>query len=273
MSKKGSTLETVRMADVKREDVRWLWKGRIPFAKVTMLDGDPGLGKSTIGMAITTHVTTGFGLPGEKPTEPLCVLLLLAEDGLADTVRPRLDKLGANLKLVIASTGNIVLDEAGCESLQAVLESQDDPRFGLVIIDPLFGFTGKADMIKSGDMRPVMNRLVKVAAKTGVAILCIRHLSKDQQKSVLYRGGGSIDISAVARSVLIVGADPDDRSRRALFQIKNNLSPEAEAIAYTFDNGVFAWTGETLLTVSQTFAPQKPKDKGGSSFGKDFDRS
>jgi len=248
-------LGAVSMADVKPESVKWLWHPRIPLGKLTLIDGDPGLGKSFITAAISSAVSTGRALPGEQSANPARVLLMSAEDGLADTVRPRLDALGADCSMITALSKRVTLDHAGCVEVHNLLEVEK-PK--VVIIDPLFAYTGaKVDIHKANETRDVMTRLSRLAEHHECAILCVRHLTKSGRDKSIYRGIGSIDLTAACRSVLLVGADVNDRSRRAIVQIKNNLAPLADPIGYSLDEGRFTWTGVSDLTADQILASEE----------------
>jgi hypothetical protein len=231
---------------------------RIPLGKVTLIDGDPGLGKSFVTLALATAVSLGRGIPGQAPESPANVLLLSAEDGLADTVRPRLDAMGANCTQILSLNKRVILDAAGCAALDEILTTEK-PR--LVVIDPLFAYTGaKVDINRANETRDIMARLASLAEKHGCAIVCVRHLTKGGRDKSIYRGIGSIDLTAACRSVLLVGADANDKTRRAIVQIKNNLAEMAEPIGYSLIDGQFAWTGVSDLTADQILANEQSAD-------------
>jgi hypothetical protein len=241
-AKLGVTL----MSDVKPETTTWLWDGRIPNGKVTVIEGDPGVGKSFVTCAIAASVSVGEGLPGNPSADPANVVMMNAEDGVADTIHSRLQSVGAELSRVITIQKHLSLDKAGCRDLHVVLE-QYKPR--LLVIDPLFADTPSGTNIyKDDQIRAVMDLLAKLAAHHRCAIVLVRHLNKSAKDRSIYRGGGSIAITAAARSVLLVGLDAADKHRRAVTQIKNNLGPMAKSIGYTINDGVFSWTGESDLT-------------------------
>src|SRR5262249_42289775 len=209
-------LGVTKMSTVKREEISWLWKGRIALGKVTLLEGDPGLGKSHIALALATHVSLGHGLPGEQKTDPLNVLIMSAEDGLGDTIGPRLDSMGADSEKILAISKPVVFDTAGCAAIDNLI-GRRNPR--LIVIDPLFSYTdAKVDIHRGNESRDVMTRISALAEKHKCAIVCIRHLTKGGRDKSIYRGVGSIDFTAAVRSVLLVGADATDRNRRAVVQ-------------------------------------------------------
>jgi hypothetical protein len=198
----------VRMADVDPEPVEWLWEPYIPKGKLTSIEGDPGVGKSSLTMALAAQISRGEKLPGVKQiTEPASVLLLTAEDGPADTIRPRLDAAGADVDKVHAITTPLSFDKAGAATLKREIERV---KPALVIIDPIVAYLpDRTDMNSASAVRPVLARLAKVAEETGVAIAFVHHLAKAAQNKVIYRGLGSIDFTAACRSVLMVGFDPN----------------------------------------------------------------
>jgi 5S rRNA maturation endonuclease (ribonuclease M5) len=242
------------MAGVKAEKVDWLWKPYIPKGKVTLVEGDPGIGKSTATLGIATGVTLGRGIPGQEPTKPSNVVIASAEDGLGDTIRPRLDAMGADVSRIFAIDGALTLDEHGFILLESYLEKI---RPVLLIIDPLVAYLGAGvDIHRANETRAVMSRLARLAERFGVAIIAIRHLTKGSMSKAIYRGLGSIDFTAACRSVLLAGCDIENPQNRALVHIKSNLAPAGPAIGYELRDGGFYWTGESTLTAVQLLAAE-----------------
>jgi hypothetical protein len=261
------------MADVAAELVRWLWPPYIPYAKLTLLEGDPGLGKSWITCALAAAVTQGHGLPGTETFEPRNVLMLSAEDGLGDTLRPRLDAVGADVTRVVALDEPLTFDAPGLLRLEDAIHYYSP---ALVIIDPLFAFTGsKVDIHRANECRAISAPLGAVAERCGCAIVAVRHLGKSRGGgNALNAGIGSIDFAAAARSVLLVGQDPDDHSKRAFVQIKNNLAPIGESIGYVLEGGRFHWTGASTLTAGRILSfPSNEEARGARSEAVEFLRS
>lgn len=249
-NQQSAALQIVRMVDIEAEEVNWLWHPFIALGKLTILEGDPGLGKSWLTCALAAAVSRGRGLPGTDSFEPANVLMLSAEDGLGDTLRPRLDAVGADVSRVFALAEPLTFDTPGLIRLEAaIIEYQ--PK--LVIIDPLFAFTGgKVDIHRANECRAISAPLAAIAERQGCAMLAVRHLGKSRGGGhALNAGIGSIDFAAAARSVLLVGRDPDDESKRAIVQTKNNLAPHGEAIGYKLEDGRFWWTGESTLTAGR----------------------
>ncbi len=244
------------LAAVKPEAVSWLWQGRIPLGKLTVLDGDPGLGKSTLLLDIAARVTRGDSMPDGSPGVTGDVAIATAEDGLADTVRPRFDAAGGDAQRVITLEG-VVGDEAEVRPLSL---PDDVPvmctRFAelrelrLVIVDPLMAYLGSYINTRiDHDVRRSLAPLAQLAETTGAAIVLVRHLNKASGSSALYRGGGSIGIIGAARAGLLLARDPEDDTRRVLAVTKMNLAPEPPSLGFTIDGtaGVprIQWLGQT----------------------------
>lgn len=265
----------IRLADVKSERVHWLWPRRIPRGKLTVLDGDPGLGKSCLSLDIAARASSGRAMPdGSLPDfEGGCgVVLLSAEDGLGDTIRPRLEAAGAELSRIVALTA--IRDAQGerlptVEDIPAIEEAIRTVDAGLVVIDPfvayLDGETTNAN--RDQDVRRALAPLAELAERTGVALVVIRHLNKAVGNNPLYRGGASIGIIAAARSGLLVAKDPSDPNGplRILASTKSNLAAPPVALAYFLeplpDGSVrVVWSGTSEHTASTLLAV--PTDEG-----------
>jgi hypothetical protein len=196
------------------------------------------------------------------------VLLLTAEDGIADTVRPRLEDMGADLQRVTVLTA--VRDKEGSEHhlcLVTDLASLDmalsGGGYGLVIIDPINAYLGIAlDTHRDAALRSVLTPLGLLAERWGVAIVCIRHLTKSGRDRAIYRGQGNIAYTAAARVVHLVGVNPDDPQERVLVCIKNNLILEPPALAFELTEGRFLWRGETSVTAAALLRPESDDGEG-----------
>jgi RecA-family ATPase len=265
------TLIVGSMDHVQPEEVRWLWPGRIPLGKLTMLDGDPGLGKSLVTLDLASRVSTGAPMPGTtERSKPAPVVILTAEDGLGDTVRPRLDGLRANVSMIHAVIG-VKLESGGeqgvtfpvdLEALQAtVLKLQAK----LVIIDPFMAFISDGVNTRiDHDVRRLLAPLARLAEATRAAVVVIRHLNKASMGSALYRGGGSIAFIGAARAGLLIARDPEDEQRRVLATTKMNLAPEPPSLAFTIENASGApcirWLGETYHKANDLVSASADED-------------
>jgi 5S rRNA maturation endonuclease (ribonuclease M5) len=243
----------VCMADVQPEEVEWLLYPYIPLGKLTIIEGDPDEGKSFLTLAIAAAISNGYGLPFGEIKETGNVLLLSAEDGRADTIRPRLDLLGADVSKIFAVAVPLTLDEAGFEQLERTIEKR---QIKMVLFDPLFAYVGgKTDINQDNKVRAITTRLSEIAEENNCAIGALRHLSKAQQRNAKSAGSSSIAWTAAARSVLLVGHDPDDESSRGFVHTKHNLSAKGASQGYRIEavNGKpkFRWTGESSLTAEK----------------------
>lgn len=232
--------EIRRMSEVPLQKVEWLWKPYIPFGKISIIQGDPGEGKTTLALQLAAACSTGAALPGAEQREPFDVIYQTAEDGLGDTVKPRLVEAGADENRIL----NIVEDSKALSMLDDRIEKaivQTGAK--LLILDPMQGYLGdKTDMNRANEIRTVMKNLAAVAERTGCAIVLVGHLNKASGMSSAYRGLGSIDFRAAARSVLLVGRLKKEPSVRVIVHDKSSLAPEGKSLAFNLGNDAgFYW--------------------------------
>ncbi len=253
------------LADVQPESVRWLWPGRVGLGKLTLLAGDPGLGKSFITLDMAARVSTGMPWPDARaePNPAGGVVLLSAEDDPADTIRPRLDAAGADvsrIRLLQAvrhsdpETG-VELEKSFCltRDLQALeLAVQQTPTCRLVVIDPITAYVGKTDSHVNAEVRGLLAPLVELARRCGVAIVAVTHLNKASTMPAVYLAMGSLAFVAAARSVWAVTKDKDNATERRLFlPVKNNLGNDRTGLAYRLEqtgneSAYVAWEPEPI---------------------------
>lgn len=264
MSATGSPAHLIYLSEVETERLQWLSRGRVAAGKITLVDGDPGLGKSTLLADWSARVSRGEALPDGVAGPPRGVVLLSAEDGLADTIRPRLEAAGADLDRIAAlltvpdgdgppaGLGRLPSIPADLPYLEQAITDIDA---ALVIVDPLMAYLGtETNAHRDQDIRRALAPLAQLAERTGVAVVLVRHLNKAQSANALYRGGGSIGIVGAARCGLLVAADPDDSERRILAPIKSNLARPPAALAFQLapvagtDVARVEWLGETRHT-------------------------
>jgi hypothetical protein len=261
----------ILLADVQPEDVQWLWQGRIPLGKICLLDGDPGLGKSTVTLDLAARVSTGMEMPDRTPGVAGGVVLLSAEDGLADTVRPRLLVHGADLTKILAlqqvGAGDNQRLVALPEDLPSLREAIDRVGAKLVVIDPLMAFLGaKVNSHHDQDVRRALAAMAALAQDTGAATVIVRHLNKNAGGNPLYRGGGSIGIIGAARAGLLVARHPQIESQRVLALTKSNLAREAASLEFILDDigGTprVRWLGDSELTAADLLAQDQSSGGG-----------
>ncbi|MFI3170244.1 MAG: AAA family ATPase [Faecalibacterium sp.] len=238
-----NNLKLINMSDVEIEEIDWIWHPYIPYGKVTIIQGDPGEGKTTFILALIALLTTGEPLPEEEVhTAPINVIYQTAEDGLGDTIKPRLVAAQADCERVLVIDENEIELTLSDERLEAAI-TQTGAK--LIVLDPMQAYLGsEVDMHRANEIRPIMKRLALLAERTGCAVVLVGHMNKAQGGKAAYRGLGSIDFRAAARSVLIVGRSKDDPTMRIVAHDKSSLAPVGQSIAFALDpdNG-FLWKG------------------------------
>ena len=273
-----ASLVVTTMQSVQPEEVNWLWVGRIPVGKLTVIGGDPGLGKSYMTLDIAATVSLGRRWPdgGEAPIGN--VLLISAEDGLADTIRPRLDLLEADVSKIHAIGTTLKQDGQDVSlSLADHIKQLEMAIIAyeavLLILDPILAFTGKkADTYKSSDVRAVLAPLAAMAERTKCAILSVLHLNKrSSEGNSIYRLTASLDFTAAARSVFVVGKHPDNPEHRVLAPVKSNLSAPPSALAFHFtEDGHFTWDGTVDVDANAILSVPSAEDRTIREEAKDF---
>ena len=250
-------LKIITLRDIEAERVSWLWEPYIPLGKITIIQGDPGDGKTTLALAIASAITRGEEVGGGAAVAPGSVIFQTAEDGLADTVKPRLEAMGADCGRVH------VIDESEAplsladDRIERAINEKDAKLF---VLDPLQAYLGGADMHSVNGVRPLMKSLADVAGRTACAMVVIGHLNKKGGKAA-YRGLGSIDIYAAARSVLMVGRIPLDKDMRAVVHGKSNLAAPGASLAFGLDdNGGFTWLGDYDVTLDEILNSKPSRD-------------
>ncbi|MGI8642288.1 MAG: AAA family ATPase [Pyrinomonadaceae bacterium] len=259
-----SNLRLVKMSDVEAEEIFWLWFPFMAIGKLTLVSGEEGLGKSWLSCALASAVSTGSGFPANfEKQDAGNVLMLSAEDGLADTIKPRLEAVGANCERVFVIDEPLSFDEKGLLKLESYI-AEAKPK--LVTVDPLFAYTpSKTDINSANQSRSISARLAEIATKWSCSIMLVRHIGKAKGFGDARAAGlGSIDWRAAVRSELLVGRNPDNEKERAIVQTKNNLAEFGEAVGFTIENSSdgakFLWTGKSNLTASMILANVKDDD-------------
>ena len=259
-------LKLINMELVKVEQIEWLLYPFIPFGKVTIIQGDPGEGKTTMVLQIIAKLTRGEPillnkksqneaqqdseenlkqevLSQDKPIQPVNVIYQTAEDGLGDTIKPRLLAAGADCsRVLVIDDREQPLTMLDVRLEEAIMQT----KARMVVLDPIQGFLGTdVDMHRANEIRPLMKRMAVLAEKYHCAIILIGHMNKNSNGKSSYRGLGSIDFQAAARSVLIVGRLKDEPETRVMCHVKSSLAPEGKSVAFRLDKETgFQWIGE-----------------------------
>ena len=266
---KPETVKIIRMSDVELTPVEWLWKPYLPFGKLSVLQGNPGEGKTYFAMHLAAACTNGKLLPNMERMEPFNVIYQTAEDGLGDTVKPRLIEAGADLnRVLVIDDSDVQLTLSDEQIEKAIVEN----NARLVIIDPIQAYLGSdVDMNRANEVRPIFMRLGQVAQRTGCAILLIGHLNKAAGMQSLQRGLGSIDIAAAVRSVMFIGKLKHDPTMRILTHEKSSLAPPGVSLAFSLgDEGGFRWFGEYDITADEMLSGIEPQRETKTQQAKDL---
>lgn len=262
VEKQNVELKLIHMEDVVSKEVEWLWYPYIPYGKITIIEGDPGEGKTTLVLKLAAALSRGLPLPcdDDKEYESIHIIYQTAEDGIEDTIKPRLEKAGADCSMIR------VIDETDKELSmtddrleQAII----DTGARLIILDPIQAYIGATvDMHRANEIRPVLKHLGIIAEKHNCAIILIGHMNKASGSKSTYRGLGSIDIQATARSVLLVARLRDKPNIRIMAHDKSSLAPAGDAIGFemTEDNGMVC-IGPYDITIDELLSGNEGRGK------------
>ena len=251
-------LNLIKMSEIQSEEIEWLWYPFIPYGKLTIIQGDPGDGKTTLALNIAAKLSRGESLDEEmKVSEPINVIYQTAEDGLADTVKPRLELADADCERIL------VIDESS-EALSMADERLEEAikltNAKLLILDPIQAYLGAGtDINRANEARDMTKKLGALAEKYKCAVLLIGHMNEASGTKASYRGIGSIDFFAVARSVLLVGRIEGEESLRAVVQIKNNLAAFGNSKAFELSEEGFRWIGDYDISADEVLGGIAPK--------------
>nr|WP_295257719.1 AAA family ATPase [uncultured Blautia sp.] len=271
-------LKLINMDSVEVEQIEWLLYPFIPYGKVTIIQGDPGEGKTTMVLQIIAKLTRGEpilpvtdttkekrsdeadsentdsdvegNIQEQSSISPVNVIYQTAEDGLGDTIKPRLLAAGADCsKVLVIDDSDLPLTMSDIRLEEAIVQT----KAKMVVLDPIQGFLGaEVDMHRANEIRPLMKRVAVLAEKYHCAVILIGHMNKNSNGKSSYRGLGSIDFQAAARSVLIVGRVKDEPEVRVVCHTKSSLAPEGTSVAFRLDkNNGFEWIGEYDISADE----------------------
>jgi RecA/RadA recombinase len=254
-------LDIVALSQVEREDITWLWYPYVPLKKLTMMEGDPSSGKTYLILAIAAGITQGFALPDQEGRvgNPSAenkgnVLYITAEDGLGDTIRPRAEKVGADLDHLFVPREPQSFSIAEPHILSNALERF---RPKLLVLDPLQAFLGASvDMHRANEVRPLMTNLLALAIQYECAIIMVRHWTKQSGGKARHRGQGNVDFAAAARSQLSVGESPYESGMRVMAQAKISLAGLGTSMVFAITDDGLEWSGTSTITADELSAAQ-----------------
>jgi len=253
----GRRLNYRLASDLQPKPVEWLWNLRIPRGELTDIEGDPGVNKSSFAIHLAACTSSGRALPGGSKVRPTGVVTLVSEDSMEKTVIQRLDAARADRSRIA------VLDESMTipKDLKAMEEAICKVRATLFVIDPLMAHLGR-DANSDQKVRQALTPLKQLAERTNISVVMVRHLNKRGGRQAMYRGGGSIGITAAMRSSLLIARCPHEPNLRVLAQIKSNLGPLAPSLLFepvTGPDGVvqIEWRGECDYNPDDLLAPSE----------------
>ena len=249
-------LKIISSTNVEVREINWLWYPFIPRGKVTILQGDPGEGKSTFMLTLAAYLTRGEALPftdcGEPP-DPITVLYQSTEDDYDDTIVPRFIKAGGirdRLAFIDESEYPLTFDD------DRILEGIKQTGAKLLVLDPLASYIGDCSLNASNEVRQKFNALINAARETDCAIVVVNHMNKMPGLKAIYRTPGSIDVAGAVRSILLLARDPDEEDKRYLVQTKMNLASKGDALEFRIDDGGIKFTGITDKTADEILRKQ-----------------
>ena len=262
VEKQNVELKLIHMEDVVSKEVEWLWYPYIPYGKITIIEGDPREGKTTLVLKLAAALSRGLPLPcdDDKEYEPIHIIYQTAEDGIEDTIKPRLEKAGADcsmIRVIDETVKELSMTDDRLE--QAIIET----KARLIILDPIQAYIGATvDMHRANEIRPVLKHLGIIAEKHNCAIILIGHMNKASGSKSTYRGLGSIDIQATASSVLLVARLRDKPNIRIMAHDKSSLAPAGDAIGFemTEDNGMVC-IGPYDITIDELLSGNEGRGK------------
>lgn len=247
----GSNLEIIRASEIEPKEVEWLWYPYIPFGKITLVQGDPGDGKSSFMLTLAALLTRGEPLPfTELRHEPMSVIYQTTEDDADDTVVPRFMRAGGDRQRLLFINEK---EKALTFSDRRIAEAVRQVGAKLVVLDPLSSYIGGDVSINlANDVRRQFNPLIEAAKETGCAIVIVGHMNKLTGTKAIYRSTGSIDVVGAARSALLIARTDRERPQERIMAVqKSNLAPTGKAILFSVGSEGVEWLEETTKTADE----------------------
>ena len=265
MAEKNYPLKLISAESIEPKEVKWLWYPFIPIGKVTIVQGDPGDGKSTFMLKLAALMTKGepFPFTEDESSDPKHVIYQTTEDDADDTVVPRFLNAGGDPKHLTFIDES---EKAVTFADERIAEAIKETGAKMLVLDPLSSYIGDCALNQANEVRPRFNYLIKTARENECAIVIVDHMNKASQTKAIYRTPGTIDVVGAARSTLIIGRDPEYDDRRILVQQKANLAPTGNAIVFSVDGNGVEFLEEKFMTADELLAtipgqPGRPAEK------------
>jgi RecA-family ATPase len=260
------------LSTIAPEEVKWLWYPYLPIGKLVVVEGHPGEGKTWLMLALAAAITAGrMILPVQSLTDigkqmklaPRKVIYMTAEDGLADTMRPRFDRIGGDPSMMV------MLEERSRKGKLSLLSLHEDLDLIeqqivkhnplLVVVDPLDAYLGdRVDFFRANEVRPILGRINLLSGRHRLVFNLVRHYAKAPKERAILKGQGTIAIAAAARSLLQVGSLRDLPHHFAFSHTKNNLGPKGPSMEFAIEEGRFSWVGPNEFVTTSTLNAPEP---------------
>lgn len=260
--KTEANTELIRGSEIIPRDVEWLWFPYIPYGKITIIQGDPGEGKSTFALNLAAMLTQGSPPPfSDGEIEPMNIIYQNTEDDAEDTVIPRFINAGGDTdRIFFIDEKNAALTFSDADRIEKAIK---DCNAKLMIFDPLTSYIGGDVAInQANEVRTRFNHIVDIAKRTGCAIVIVSHMNKMSGTKAIYRTLGSIDIVGTARSSLVIGTSKDDPEIKIMTVQKANLAEKGVAVQFEIQDGKVNWLGTTNITADELLS-SFPSSAGG----------
>ena len=229
--------EYLRYSEIEKKEIEWLWYPYIPKGMVTIVQGDPKCGKTTMLIDIISRITNGYYKPLSIEKFDVGSVLLQNNDDQLSVLRERLDKKKTNIDKVILVDENE--SKLYFDDLNRLINTIEKERPCLLVFDPIQAFMGDTNINSQVEVRNSLKPLKDIAEKYNCAIVLVQHLKKGFETKAIYKGAGSIDFVGFARSTIMIMKEPSDKDERLLLHTSSNVAKEGHCLSYRLtDNGV-----------------------------------